>query len=160
MTYTLVKSVLKINISPKQHGFIPGRSVFTNFLELSNQVTEAFQQGVQIDVVYFDLKKAFDSVDHCLLIDKLRRFGIQGSILQWFKSYLTDWSQVVSVSGNTLFPINVTSGIAQGSRLGPLLFAVFINDLYDVVKHSNLHLFADDSRLSKTITSFQDARLT
>ena len=81
---------IKMNISPKQDRFMPGRSVVSNFLEVSNQATQVFQQGVLVDVVYLDLKKAFDSVDHCLLIDKLRRFGIQGSFLQWFKSYLTD----------------------------------------------------------------------
>ena len=144
-------------ISPKQHGFLPGKSVTTNLLELPDMVTKAFGINSQVDAIYLDLAKAFDTVDHNKLLNKLSYFGIKGTLLEWFASYLSGREHIILVNGNQSNPYKVTSGVAQGSRLGPLLFDLFINDLVEVVKHSEITLFADDCRISKQINNSQDS---
>ena len=135
---------------------MPGRSIVSNLMELSIRVTNALKEGKQIDAIYLDLSKAFDSVDHRLLLSKLIKFGIKGSFLNFFHSYLTNRYQIVLVNGNTSKPYKVTSGVIQGSRLGPLLFSIFINEFPTVVKFSHLELFADDCRLSMKICGPDD----
>ena len=144
-------------ISPKQHGFIAGRSVSTNLLQLSDLVTTAIGQNLQVDALYLDLAKAFDTVDHALLLDKLITFGVNGSLLRWFASYLSERNLSVNINGFQSESFIASSGVAQGSRLGSLLFAVFINDLVEVVQYSNIELFADDCRISKLVGCPQDA---
>ena len=110
----------------------------TNLMQLSHQVTRALETGSQIDAIYLDLAKAFDSVDHQIHLNKLLKFGFSVPILNWFRSYLKDISQMVIVNGNRSEPFEVTSGVAQGSRLCPILFAIFINNLVQVVKYAKL----------------------
>ena len=144
-------------ISPKQHGFIPGKSVSTNLLQLSEEVTHSIENGHQVDTVYLDLSKAFDTIDHGKLLHKLHNLGIDLSLIKWFSSYLHAREQIVQVQGYESNSYIVTSGVAQGSRLGPLLFALFVNDLVDEVRFSNIELFADNCRISKTVRCTQDA---
>ena len=147
---------IKDKISNKQHGFIPGKSVATNLMQLSNQVTNALQTGTQVDTIYLDLAKAFDSVDHQILLGKLAKFGLDKELLNWFQSYLKDRIHMVFVNGNKSEPYTASSGVPQGSRLGPMLFNIFIDDIVNVVENANIELFADDCRLSMTVTKAQD----
>ena len=97
--------------------------------------------------VFIDLKKAFDTVNHSILLKKLEHYGVRGVVLNWFCSYLKDRKQYVSVNGHTSKDVKVTCGVPQGSVLGPLLFLVYINDLPTVSKILTFYLFADDTNI-------------
>ena len=97
-------------------------------------------------MAYLDFRKAFDLVSHEHLIYKLSKYGIKGQILNWIRDFLKDRTQRVVIRGTASSPRNVTSGVPQGSVLGPILFLIFINDL-PIELLSRLSLFADDSKL-------------
>ena len=97
--------------------------------------------------VFIDLKKAFDTVNHSILLKKLEHYGVRGVVLNWFCSYLKNRRQYVSVNGHTSKELKVTCGVPQGSVLGPILFLVYINDLPSVSKILTFYLFADDTNI-------------
>lgn len=147
-------------INSSQHGFIPGKSCTTQLLEVFDYIGSLLDGGKQTDVIYMDMSKAFDKVDHKVLIDKLRNcFGISGKLLRWFESYLLNRKQRVTVLGATSSAKSVLSGVPQGSILGPILFLLYVNDLPDAVEHSKIASFADDTKLFKQIDSTADASL-
>ena len=107
-----------------------------------------------------DMTKAFDRVNHKALIHKLQTcFHVSGNLLSWFRSYVEGRRQRVTVLGANSADKPVTSGVPQGSILGPILFLLYVNDLPDVVQHSNIACFADDTKLYKCIDSNPDASL-
>ena len=108
--------------------------------------------GADTDAIYLDYAKAFDKVDHQLLIKKLRRYGFNEHLVLWIESFLTHRSQHVVVNGIASFIAAVLSGVPQGSVLGPLLFILFINDMQLCFKHSIIRFFADDTRILKHIS--------
>ena len=144
------------HISPSlyhlQYGFRPGRSTESQLLVVYHDLLDSMASGKEIDAIYLDLSKAFDKVPHHLLISKLSSFGISGCLLKWYQSYLCDRYQRVALEGAYSDWLPVTSGVPQGSILGPLLFLVFANDLPDYVQSgSTLALFADDSKLYRSL---------
>ena len=97
--------------------------------------------------VFIDLKKAFDTVNHGILLQKLEHYGIRGTSLSWFKSYLSERKQFVNLNGTDAEVKVITCGVPQGSVLGPLLFLLYINDLPNISKELKFYLFADDTNI-------------
>ena len=98
-------------------------------------------------IVFVDFQKAFDTVNHSILIKKLDYFGIGGKIKEWLKSYLSNRKHFVSILGYESQPQHVEHGVPQGSVLGPLLFLLYINDLHRSIKFSTTYHFADDTNM-------------
>ena len=131
-------------LSPKQHGFISGRSTTTQLLKYLDKCVEIIATGGVVDTIYLDFSKAFDCVPHRRLIGKLESYGVTGKILEWIKEFLNGRTQVVKVNGAESQSAPVVSGIPQSSVLGPILFIIYINDLLENIESEGL-LFADDT---------------
>ena len=138
-----------------QYGFIPGRSAPLQLLTVLETWQESIEKGYDIDCIYVDFMKAFDTVPHKRLIVKMKCSGIVDPILGWVESFLSNRTQYVSVNGKCSELKAVTSGIPQGSVIGPILFVIYINDLPDVV-NKYLYLFADDSKIFNKIKCEKD----
>jgi len=143
-------------ITSCQHGFIRKKSCFTNLLSTLEDWTLALDQGFGVDVAYLDFTKAFDSVPHRRLFQKLASYGFGGKLLSWLKGFLSHRYQRVVLNGSSSSWCPVTSGVPQGSVLGPLLFTLYINDIANII-HTNLSFFADDSKVYTVIRSLEDS---
>ena len=139
-----------------QFGFLPNRSAIQQLLTVANTVQEALTANKSVDVIYLDFKKAFDSVSHNKLLSKLWSLGIRGNLWNWFKAYLGSRQQCVRINDSLSSTVPILSGVPQGSILGPLLFAAFINDLPLCVTLALLSLFADDTKCFKIISNPTD----
>lgn len=146
-------------IIEQQHGFVKQRSTTTNLLSFSSFLFDGFDNGLQVDTVYTDFCKAFDKVDHELLLNKIAFNGIRGNLLRWFASYITNRCQRVVINGYRSNVIEVTSGVPQGSILGPLLFIIFINDIGSCFRNTKFLLYADDLKVYKSIKTLDDCIL-
>lgn len=146
-------------IIPEQHGFVKNRSTVSNLVLYANFLFDKMDKRLQIDSIYTDFCKAFDKVDHEILLQKIAYNGIRGNLLRWFSSYVTNRTQKVVINGFSSDEISVSSGVPQGSIMGPLLFLIFINDISTCFKNSNFLLYADDLKIFRSIKTFDDCVL-
>ena len=135
-------------LTPYQSGFRRGYSTSSSLLKTTNEWLVNMDKGLINGVVFLDLKKAFDTVDHDILTKKLEFYGIKNTALRWFISYLSQRKQVCKIGSSISESKEITMGVPQGSNLGPLLFLLYINDLPNCLKSSVPALFADDTNLS------------
>ena len=115
----------------RQHGFRKYRSCESQLTELMCDISEKLDEGKEVDAIFLDFSKAFDKVDHMKLLHKLDRIGVNSQVTRWVQSLLTGRSQTVVVDGYESSSCPVTSGVPQGSVIGPILFLVYINNLPD-----------------------------
>lgn len=144
---------IRPKLSSAQFGFLSKRSSTTQLLACYAKIVDAFENRMTTDVVYLDLKKAFDSVPHQELLFKLWRMGVTGRLWSWFEAYLSNRTHFVHYKGSSSPSLPVISGVPQGSVLGPLLFLVYINDIPTSISFSFAFLFADDAKVLKSLLS-------
>ena len=143
LIFNKIISHISKSISPSQFGFTKNCSTLQQMLIFTDQFINS---PLQTDVIYLDISEAFDSMSHSILLIKLWSMGITGTLWSWFKNYLTNCYQRISINNCYSDLLPVVSGVPQGSILGPLLFLVYINDMSSYIHESQLLKFADDAK--------------
>ncbi len=145
--HTQLYSYLAVNnlLTPSQSGFRKGHSTGTCLTSFLDNIFENVEQGCPSGVLFLDLSKAFDTVDHQIILDKLREIGLKWSAISWIRSYLSNRVQVTKINGVLSGKGEIQCGVPQGSILGPLLFTIYINDILTNITHGNTYLYADDT---------------
>ena len=146
-------------IAPEQYGFRTGRSCKSQLIYHFENLLNILEERCNVDALYLDFSKAFDKVDHLILLRKLKAIGITGKLHRWITSFLSDRVQYVLIDGKKSMEAKVLSGVPQGTVLGPILFLLYINDITEAIKHSYICIFADDSKMVKSIKSMRDRDL-
>ena len=153
MVYTFLQQHNLLSVY--QSGFRSLHSTSTRLTDITNTLLQGIDKG-NSQAVFLDLTKAFDTLDHSVLLDKLASLGFSKASVQWFKAYLTDRTQSVVVNGSTSDPQSISFEDPQGSLIGPLLFIIYINDVPSAVKHCKIQLYADDTLLYVSSSSISD----
>ena len=150
-----IMKFVESKISPKQHGFLSGKSCLSNLLEAVDSINDMLAEGEDVDIFFLDFQKAFDSVPHHRLLIKLQNLGIQGKFLNVIADFLSGRSFNVNVGNAKSNTHQVTSGVPQGSVLGPILFLLYINDLPETIK-GKIAMFADDVKMHAKARNYFD----
>ena len=133
--------------------------VFVIDTQASMLITDKIQRAIENKLysceIFLNLSKAFDTVDHNILLAKLEHYEIRGLLNEWFCSYLTNRQQFISVNNSDSDPLQITCGVPQGSVLGPVLFLIYMNDFTNCSSIFDFHLFADDTNLFHTYSGLQ-----
>merc|ERR1712106_621675 len=143
-------------INPGQHGFVPGRSTQTQLPDHFCRVYEALEEDARVDTVYLDFAKAFDKVDHNILLTKLAENKIKGKLLRWIREFLRDRKFRVVVNGEMSEEQDVKSGVPQGTVLAAILFIIMIYDIDEEIQRCIVRCFADDTRINKKVRTEED----
>jgi hypothetical protein len=160
LLYPIIYWHVKQHLLPQQHGFVSSRSTATNLASYVTDLVTAVDGRASADVIYTDFSKAFDKVDHRTLISKLyTQFGLHGNLLRWCASYLTNRKLKVVMDGYSSGSFKISSGVPQGSHLGPLFFNLFINDVAQCFRHSTFYLYADDLKIVRHARDITDCLL-
>ena len=130
-----------------QYGFRLNHSTTHALIATTEEIRHACDNGEYACITYLDLKKAFDTVNHHILLEKMKHYGIKGTENDWFRSYLTERRQYTTIENDCSTLQEIFYGVPQGSVLGPLLFNLYINDLHQVIKHCSVFHYADDTNL-------------
>ena len=129
----------------RQGGFRPGHSTAKTCANFTEDLYKANNNNQTTIAVYIDAMKAFDTVNHQILIRKLQKFGINGALLKWFKNYLSNRKQCTIANNIVSSSRDITYGVPQGSVLGPLLFLIYVNDISSIIRNSKISMYADDT---------------
>ena len=156
IVYLRLECYLKLNnvLNENQFGFRSNHSSYMALLDLYDRVSKAVDKNEFVIGIFIDLSKAFDTIDHSILLKKLEHYGIRGLALDWFQSYLRNRKQFVHYNGFSSSISGVTCGVPQGSILGPLLFIIYVNDIMNSCKLLHFILFADDTNLIYSNSNF------
>ena len=141
--------------SDSQYGFRNKISCVLQLLEVLDYWNTSVDEGKQVDTIYIDIRKAFDSISHRRLLQKLEAYGIEGKVLEWVRDFLKGRRQRVMLNGKSSDWIDVSSGVPQGSVLGPVLFIIYINDMPDMLR-KYCKMFADEAKLYSAIETTDD----
>ena len=158
-----VKSIIEVHlqehspISPRQWGFVSSRSTVSALIKVVDDCLQALDKGYEVCMIFFDVRKAFDTVPHLPLLHTFEELGLNTYLLRWLKNYLFNRAQYVAVEGADSHTLPVISGVPQGSVLVPLLFICYINEVVSAISGSSqINLFADDMVLYRFIKSSAD----
>ena len=157
----LMNFITKYNLLyDKQFGFRSNHSTLFAVLSIIDKIQKAIEDGNFSCGIFLDLSKAFDTVNHQILLKNLEYYGIRGITNDWFKSYLYNRKQFVSSGNFKSDMLHVSCGVPQGSVLGPVLFLLYVNDFHKSSNILDFHLFADDSNIVLTDNNFSRSELT
>ena len=152
----IAKHIAKNNIIiNEQHGFINKLSTITQLINTTTDWANTLNNKGQTDIIFLDFSKAFDKISHKFLLSKRHYYGIRNHTLSWIGAFLYDHTQTTVVNGVHSSYVEVTSGVPQGSVLGPMLFLLYINDINNAFK-SQIKLLADDGVLYRNIRKQND----
>jgi retron-type reverse transcriptase len=130
-----------------QSGFRHDHSTVLALIDVIDSLYERIDKHEKVTGIYLDLKKAFDTINHDLLPNKLNNYGVRGIVLEWFRDNLSNRYQFTYINNAKSVLKKVTCGVPQGSVLGPLLFFIYMNDIANVLGNSTVKLFADDTNI-------------
>ena len=138
-----------------QHGFRSKRSTTTNLIEYYESILLQLEFHTAVDSIYLDFSKAFDKCDHNIILRKMEKLGITGKISKWTEAFLKEREQCVVINGHRSESTRVTSGVPQGSVLGPVIFLIKIYDITQGIDQVIMLFFADDTKLTNARQAFR-----